>query len=604
MGQRSRPMPFDITVNPLYIDSGPYPSQGRGWQEKCFIENTGDPDTVGERTKARGVIPSAWEHLCVTSSGANAIAVASGAAWCRGTEFIFDEINAPVPPLNFTPASAPGGQTRVDVVVVVQNNDSGTYSTNLAFPTTLTDYNANPNVPAYCTRLAILTGIPSGGVPSARAMVQTDIQWMIPLAQYTIDDAGVITALTDLRQFAQTEFVVGVHTSDNNQPIDVLTMGVEVDNGAGADGLGAFLLARLEDDGGTLQNAGRIGLAWHTATAGAEQSSFKVYTERASSDVVSAVIVSPSAASPDGDQRGVGAVDLQGYRLLVTQVASGLRGVISGGGANTASGDDSTVGGGLFNQATGGASVIAGGTVNVASGVTSTVAGGNVNQATDDYATVGGGFNNTASAQSSTIAGGEQNIASGVSATVGGGDTNDVSTESATISGGSGNTANALYATVPGGYQGKASIYGQVAAASGRFAADGDAQGTLQMTFRRSVVHPGGASWQTLYLDGTAVVATIPSDTVWTVNVLISGTTQGGGAGMDVAGYTIDAVIENDNGAAAIKTQTVTEIHDDTATCDAQLAISGTSLVVQVEDTNAVTRRWVATLRSSEVTYG
>ncbi|MEK7721713.1 MAG: hypothetical protein AAB359_04925, partial [Elusimicrobiota bacterium] len=95
-----------------------------------------------------------------------------------------------------------------------------------------------------------------------------------------------------------------------------------------------------------------------------------------------------------GSARGLGAVDLQTSRSLITQVAFGNYSVISGGQYNTASGLKS---------------LVAGGNDNVADKMNSAVVGGNFNKASGDFSAVIGGNNNTAAGIASFIGGGGDN---------------------------------------------------------------------------------------------------------------------------------------------------------------------------------------------------
>ncbi len=358
-----------------------------------------------------------------------------------------------------------------------------------------------------------------------------------------------------------------------------------------------------------------------------------------------------------GNARGRGAVDLQGSRMAATQVASGDASTVGGGisntasGAystvgggytNTASGDASTVGGGFYNTISGVASTVGGGYANTASGDESTVGGGYRNTASDQYSTVGGGYRNTASGDESTVGGGLSNTASGVVSTVGGGYTNtasgnystvgggytntasgDASTvgggfyntingvastvgggydntasgDESTVGGGRENTASGNYSTVGGGYYAKADKYGQQAYASGRFAAQGDAQASIFVA-RRSVT---AAGWTTLYLDGNAANISIATSTTWAFRVLVvakptGGTTNG-------AGYEITGVVTNNGGTATILgTPTVTTLYESNIAYDARVTVSGANLIVQVEG-NGDALRWVARVETAEVTW-
>ena len=108
-------------------------------------------------------------------------------------------------------------------------------------------------------------------------------------------------------------------------------------------------------------------------------------------------------------------------------------------------------------------STIGGGRSNTADGVDSTVCGGNNNRAFTT-AFVGGGVSNNAT---------------GTTSVVGGGDTNAASSAGSVIAGGRNNFASGIDTWVPGGrYAHTRGIIGRGSWASGRFAADGDAQST------------------------------------------------------------------------------------------------------------------------------
>ncbi|PKM98268.1 MAG: hypothetical protein CVU79_03950 [Elusimicrobia bacterium HGW-Elusimicrobia-3] len=143
-----------------------------------------------------------------------------------------------------------------------------------------------------------------------------------------------------------------------------------------------------------------------------------------------------------GNARGMGAVDLQTYRAVNTEVAGGYMATLSGGYSNTASGYIATVSGGQGNTASGAwYPTVSGGYYNTASGNYAAVSGGQSNTASYSFATVSGGYYNTASNTRATVSGGESNTANGSRATVSGGVGNTASGSFATVSGGSTNTA-------------------------------------------------------------------------------------------------------------------------------------------------------------------
>jgi hypothetical protein len=193
-----------------------------------------------------------------------------------------------------------------------------------------------------------------------------------------------------------------------------------------------------------------------------------------------------------GNSRGIDAVDLQGNRAANSQVASGLKSVISGGENNTASALDSTVCGGIGNTASG-VNSTASGNGNTASGQGS-VAGGETNVAGPGADSTAMGKGNTASGQGSTSFG-ENNTANGQDS----------------VATGNGNTASGNFSAATG-YKSKADKYGQRASASGAFSTAGDCQSS-HLICRTSTTD--ATSGHALFLDGAAALLTIPNNTVW-----------------------------------------------------------------------------------------
>jgi len=165
----------------------------------------------------------------------------------------------------------------------------------------------------------------------------------------------------------------------------------------------------------------------------------------------------PNLGGATGNTRGLAAVDLQGYRAIAAQVASGEGSTVGGGTSNTASGDYSTVGGGYLNTASNSYNTVAGGEANTTNGERNTIGGGQENTTNNSYSTVGGGYKNTANNSYSTVAGGYQNTASGSGGTVGGGISNEASGNQSTVAGGDNNTASGDYSAVGGGINNTAS---------------------------------------------------------------------------------------------------------------------------------------------------
>ena len=92
------------------------------------------------------------------------------------------------------------------------------------------------------------------------------------------------------------------------------------------------------------------------------------------------------------NNKGVGAIDLQGNRTNATQVASGQYSALLGGSTNTASSSSSGVFCGSGNKAANTNAVVMGGNSNIASGANSAVFCGNTSIATANYSKAFGAF--------------------------------------------------------------------------------------------------------------------------------------------------------------------------------------------------------------------
>jgi len=197
----------------------------------------------------RAVFGGYLDEMEVTNPIGVTIRVASGAALVNG-HYCFNEDQtdpALASNVNFVP-STPGAD-RIDKVVLVQNNTDTPYTTNLEFPTDLTDYAGLSSIPAHSCRLAILTGVEGA---AARDLVQDvavdgDI-WMIELSRYTITNAPLISVEPiDYRDFiylagdrTRSFFVpVSYGTVDKAAPLPT-TFAVELIDGATTTVGGAF----------------------------------------------------------------------------------------------------------------------------------------------------------------------------------------------------------------------------------------------------------------------------------------------------------------------------------------------------------------------------
>lgn len=324
-----------------------------------------------------------------------------------------------------------------------------------------------------------------------------------------------------------------------------------------------------------------------------------------------------------GNARGVDAIDLMTSRTAITQVASGQESVIAGGRRNTAAALRCTIGGGDTNSinalaqegtiaggtgnsigATGIQAAICGGDTNVADGEESFVGGGDRNSASGTNSTVAGGLLNSASAASATVAGGNANVASQTYAAIGGGIQNTASASASTVAGGFGNSATANGSSVPGGQYALADKQGQIAHASGLFASQGDAQGS-DLVWRRTTVN--AAPNQPMYLDGAAVLATIPTSKTWAFYIQVVARSAAGVS----AAWEIRGAIQNNAGTTAlVSAVTTTLIADGTGATwgvvgnvvvEADSVPDALNIRVAATVDPATTVRWVATGRLTEV---
>lgn len=145
-----------------------------------------------------------------------------------------------------------------------------------------------------------------------------------------------------------------------------------------------------------------------------------------------------------------------------------------------------------------------------------------------------------------------------------------------------------------------ATLIGQIATASGRFAANGDAQSST-FVLRNTT---SSATLTELFLDGASARMIVPNNSVWTFDILVSGrrTDATGGA----AGYRFNGVLRKDTTSGSIAFVGVPSkqvLGETTASMDSSVAVDLTngSLNVRVVGIAAQTFRWVAVVRTSEV---
>jgi hypothetical protein len=290
----------------------------------------------------------------------------------------------------------------------------------------------------------------------------------------------------------------------------------------------------------------------------------------------------PTSTTAGGNKRGTYATDFQKSRLNSNKVASGdYSGILSG--AN--------------NTANASFAVVAGGDSNSASGNYSSTGGGSGNQAITTYSVIAGGQSNTAGTNTrTTVGGGGFNTASGISSTITGGYVNTADAEGSHVSGGvygssRGIVGNAVFpaCNVP------------IASAAGISQAAllilGVETTDATSTKLRSNVSAAGTTNQVILPNNSAYFFT---------GEVIAGKT---GAG-DTKGWTVEGVIKRGANAAStalVGTATVTSLYADAGA--ATWAITATAdttnggLAITVTGQAATTIRWVAQIRTTEMTY-
>jgi len=336
------------------------------------------------------------------------------------------------------------------------------------------------------------------------------------------------------------------------------------------------------------------------------------------------------------------------------QIISGSNSTISGGFNNSIYGgrsysfagfDNNSIGGGANNRITGLASTIAGGDANsiiAGSGYSarySTIGGGESNSIRGEvdphsfstisggagntirgggaYDTIGGGSGNAIGgyhSKYSTISGGATNRvldgteygtiggglgnAVGMKAVIGGGEGNYARLVYATIGGGQSNRVDSHRGTIPGGVQARTKNYGQFAYASGQFDAAGDAQTSVYVCRGTTI----NASLNELFLDGASQRMLVPENSTWGFDILVSGRAANG----DSAAFQIRGSIKNNSGATTIIGSPVfLQLGTDNATWNASVDADdeNDALIVRVNGAVGTRIRWVASVRTVEVTY-
>jgi len=299
--------------------------------------------------------------------------------------------------------------------------------------------------------------------------------------------------------------------------------------------------------------------------------------------------------------------------------------VIIGGDSNNSIATYSSVVGGSSNTASGSSAAVVGGSSNTASGSNAAVVGGGINTASGASTAVVGGTSNVSSGSSSVILGGTVNNASNINSTIVGGQNNIVNQLNSTIVGGTGNTASAVRASVFGGYFNTANSSDSVVVGGGR----GTARSIVANFVYPSSLIPianftGVQQLATLLLgrettDATATVLASNASAAGTTNQVIlpnnsayffRGEVVAGvtGAG-DTKGWTVEGVIKRGANAAStvLVGTTVMSSYGDAGAVTWVVAVTADTtnggLAITVTGAAATTIRWVAQIRTTEMTY-
>lgn len=303
----------------------------------------------------------------------------------------------------------------------------------------------------------------------------------------------------------------------------------------------------------------------------------------------------------------------------VNYTAPGVIGGFVGGGGYE---DPNPQIGPRANRVVGRFGAVAGGYGNQAA-ATSFVGGGTSNAAGHDadigpykdhdagWATIGGGQSNEAYNSNATIGGGVHNQAHGVSSTIGGGQSNLTGNDDdppfwfdgqwATVGGGYGNVAELIGTTIPGGSSAFARIPYQWAYSAGSFGNDtGNAQTSIY-TLRHKSSYRGPHRMAT-----GSYPLTVPDGVSWVFEIFvvaraedgtsaayqITGAVKGQGATTSFIGNPTIKTIGEDSGASSWSVDIITDDF-----------FEDHRLEIQVYGADDTTIRWVATVRTTEVSW-
>lgn len=299
-----------------------------------------------------------------------------------------------------------------------------------------------------------------------------------------------------------------------------------------------------------------------------------------------------------GNAKGTDAVDIQPARSAATQVASGANSFVAGKN-NTGSGVGSSVVG--QSNVASGISAFSAGENNTASGDASIAIGG-TNVASGDLSTAIGD-QHTASGAFSACLGGTLGIADGDQAATVGGFSNLAHGDYSIAFGRQSVTDAAAESSFASGYRSVANLYAQRAHAAGPFAAPGDSQESY-LLWRGTTTN---ATITELFLDGSAIRATVPANTTQAFDILVSARAS---TGISASWRVVGAITNTGGVVTLVSAVTVTVTSDGTGatwgvaggvTIDADDPTN--SLRVRVTGALATTIRWTVSARLIETSH-
>jgi hypothetical protein len=175
MAQRSLPQAGDETLNPTYVDAGPY--AGDEWAELFRRLFTTDQQAT------QGVFRNVDNELIPANPATRTVTIGTGMGIVNGHVLINDASVS---------IGVDAGAARDDSLVMLENNTNTAISAGAA-----TNYNTEGNVdiPPYSARLAVVKD-------DAANFSQTNTLWMTRLATFTTG-AGALTSFTDVRDYCE-----------------------------------------------------------------------------------------------------------------------------------------------------------------------------------------------------------------------------------------------------------------------------------------------------------------------------------------------------------------------------------------------------------------